>query len=98
LAAAEATRRRLMAVPDKVVPPKASRYSRKVLVHKCGVCGAVATETHHIVYQKDAGGNEPSNLVPLCESCHLDEHTGKISIQGYRATSRGVKLQVVRGP
>lgn len=94
LAAAEATRRGLMGVPDRLLPPKTSRYSKKVLVHRCGVCGEPATETHHIVYQKDAGDNRPSNLVPLCEACHAKEHAGEIRIQGYRATSRGVKLVV----
>jgi len=99
LATAEATRRKLMGVPDRVVSAKTSRYSRKVVVDRCGVCRAPATETHHIVYQKDckddAMVNHPSNLVPLCEACHLKEHAGHIKIKGFRATSRGVKLVTI---
>jgi DNA mismatch repair protein MutS len=93
---ADAVRRRLMGVPANVVDAKASRYSRKVLVHRCGVCGGQATETHHVVYQREAapGANRPSNLAPLCEACHLAEHAGRLRIHGYQATSQGRRLAV----
>ena len=41
--------------------------------YMCGnpVCRRVLTlELHHIAWVKDGGGNEPSNLLPLCANCH----------------------------
>jgi len=73
---------------------------------KCGVCGNPATETHHIRYQesKDSCGfvapgiqvHRASNLVPLCEACHSDEHHGTLCISGYVQTSDGIRLRWTR--
>jgi DNA mismatch repair protein MutS len=63
-------------------------------------------ETHHIHHQKDCDENgfiknegmehihknSKSNLVPLCEQCHLDVHHDKLDIKGYKQTSNGRKL------
>jgi 5-methylcytosine-specific restriction enzyme A len=35
----------------------------------CG-CGAPATEVDHIVAKSKGGGNEWSNLQPMCKPCH----------------------------
>lgn len=78
---------------------RVSRYNALVDMDRCGICGSRASETHHIRYQKDADSkgwvdngvhkNRASNLVPLCEKCHGDEHAGRIRIQGYRTTLDG---------
>ena len=36
--------------------------------------------------------NEEYNLVPLCQKCHDDEHSGTLKIKGYIDTSNGKKL------
>lgn len=108
LGLADRIRRRLQQVPDAVVAPTASRYNGSVYVDRCGVCGAPASETHHIRYQKDADTDgfvapglhkdAAGNLVPLCESCHTREHRGKIHIRGYVETSMGRVLAVEEAP
>src|SRR5947209_2578255 len=45
--------------------------------YKCGnpACRNILTlELHHILWVKDDGGDEPSNLLALCGYCH-DQHT-----------------------
>lgn len=47
--------------------------------YKCAnpTCRHILTlELHHIVWVKDGGGNDPSNLVALCPNCH-SLHTHK---------------------
>jgi ribosomal protein L24 len=66
------------------VSPTVSRYSSDVFVDMCGVCKiAKAKEVHHIKEQHmaDKNGfighlhkNHPSNLMPLCETCHDEIH------------------------
>lgn len=36
----------------------------------CAVCGAPATEVHHIVPVSQGGTNVRENLVALCHACH----------------------------
>lgn len=54
--------------------------------YKCTCCGAKATKkkevkfhVHHLESRK-TGGNSPSNLITLCESCHKLYHVGKLEI------------------
>jgi DNA mismatch repair protein MutS len=107
LAVAQRVRRHIQGIEEFLVDPKrASRYNGGVYMDRCGVCReARATETHHIRYQCDAVGgfvgngvgvHRGSNLVPLCESCHLAEHRGEIKIKGYRWSSEGKQLEVER--
>jgi DNA mismatch repair ATPase MutS len=87
-------------------PKKVSRYNAKLVVDHCAVCGDRATQTHHIRPQKDfAPGssrdkNQLSNLAPLCDRCHDRVHHGhpRLRIDGYRRTSRGVKLVFTTEP
>ena len=59
-----------------------SRYNSRVVVSRCEACGSRATETHHILPRRDAvdgkhrhtSENHVSNLIPLCEACHLRAH------------------------
>jgi HNH endonuclease len=49
--------------------------------YKCAnpTCRHILTlELHHIVWVKDGGGNDPSNLVALCPNCHSLHTTGHI--------------------
>ena len=49
--------------------------------NKCAnpVCRHVITlEIHHIVWVRDGGGNEPSNLLALCPNCHALHTAGHI--------------------
>lgn len=100
-------RRHIQSIPQDVVRKSPSRYNKAVIVDTCKVCGEQASETHHIRYQctaKDgvvAPGvhmNRTSNLVPLCESCHLKEHQGLLKINGYVQTSHGVQLSIENAP
>jgi DNA mismatch repair protein MutS len=79
----------------------ASRYNSKVKLQECQVCGQQATETHHILQQKDAQKNgyighihkdDAHNLVNLCEACHQEVHHGSLHINGYMTTTDGVRL------
>lgn len=54
--------------------------------YKCIYCGAKSTEKngvklhiHHLESRK-IGGNAPSNLITLCESCHKLHHAGKLKL------------------
>lgn len=72
-----------------------SRYNARVVVDCCGVCGAPAEETHHIVPQAIAEArvkNRRHNLVSLCRRCHDATHAGNMDIEGYKMTSDGIEL------
>lgn len=54
--------------------------------YKCACCGAkdakkkeVKFHVHHLESRK-TGGNAPSNLITLCESCHKLYHIGKLEL------------------
>lgn len=90
----DATAARAELTGEKV---RKSRYSSKVQVSKCEGCGARATETHHIKPRCEAVAgkhgyapeNHPSNLIALCEACHLKAHAEGLTrvktLQGYKA-------------
>jgi len=40
----------------------------------CSVCGATATERHHIIPLKNGGINTEKNIIPICKSCHSLVH------------------------
>lgn len=39
-------------------------------------------EVHHIVFRKNGGSDEASNLITLCKTHHDDLHDGKITLKG----------------
>ena len=59
--------------------------------YKCACCGAKATKKKEVKFHVDSlnvhhlesrktGGNSPSNLITLCESCHKLYHAGKLEL------------------
>jgi DNA mismatch repair protein MutS len=103
LTSALAIRKRMF---DADGAPRLSRYNAAVVVGRCAVCGSTdSLETHHIVPQAaaDADGaiargvhkNTASNLVPLCDTCHREHHSGMLEIKGWVETSTGRRLDVV---
>jgi 5-methylcytosine-specific restriction protein A len=66
------------------------RYRKQVRMrdkHQCQECGEDENlEVHHIKPLYRGGIDDPSNMITLCEQCHLDKHnrygpTGNKSIQ-----------------
>lgn len=98
---AEVIRKEVQGLDTMIMSKKKSRYNSKVIMDKCVLCGDKAVDTHHIKYQAfaDAAGflenhhkNAQHNLVPLCKDCHMQEHNGKLNIEGYMQTSEGIML------
>lgn len=58
--------------------------------HKCQHCKGKSKDkilnVHHIESRK-IGGNSPSNLITLCETCHKEYHKGNIKLKVKRGTS-----------
>lgn len=55
--------------------------------YKCGnpTCRNIITlEIHHIQYVSEGGGDEPSNLLPLCPYCHTMHHQAHIPVAAIR--------------
>lgn len=59
--------------------------------YKCACCGAKATKKKEVKFHVDSlnvhhlesrktGGNSPSNLITLCETCHKLYHAGKLEL------------------
>ena len=58
--------------------------------HKCQYCKGKSKDSilnvHHIESRK-TGGDSPSNLITLCETCHKEYHKGNIKLKVKRGTS-----------
>lgn len=58
--------------------------------HKCQNCKGKSKDkilnVHHIESRK-TGGNSPSNLITLCETCHKEFHKGKFDLKVKRSKS-----------
>src|SRR5687768_8506061 len=56
----------------------------EVLREACYMCGnprcrhILTLELHHMVWVKDGGGNDPTNLIALCPNCHSLHTQGHI--------------------
>jgi DNA mismatch repair ATPase MutS len=88
-----------------------SRYNSALVIKCCTICGyAPEKETdlpldvHHIEMQADADQNgfinnmhknNSANLVVLCKACHQNTHKGKITINGWKTSLKGNKLDYV---
>ena len=80
---------------------KRSKYNKELYLVKCSICGDDVDDTHHIAQQKDA--NETGhvghfhkdhryNLIPLCKKHHDMVHDGRLRINGFVMTDKGLEL------
>ena len=80
---------------------KRSKYNKELFVAGCAICGKAVDDVHHISPQKDANENDyidhfkkdhKYNLIPLCKEHHKMVHSGKLLINGFITTSKGLEL------
>ena len=102
---ANAIRKRLSNDFDELellVKKKKSKYNKELYVTKCVICGAVAEDVHHISQRSlaDKAGfighfhkDNKHNLIPLCKEHHQEIHSGKLHVNGFIMTSKGLELQ-----
>jgi len=78
-----------------------SRYNRDLYLSRCALCDSIVEDVHHIKPQKLANDtgyidhyhkNHKFNLIPLCKKHHDLVHKGKILINGFVMTDKGIKL------
>lgn len=55
---------------------------------RCVLCGAIASDVHHIVFRSQMGTNAEDNLVCLCRECHAMAH-------GVKAKEVRIELQKI---
>lgn len=58
--------------------------------HKCQYCKGKSKDSIlnvHRIESRKTGGNSPSNLITLCETCHKEYHKGNIKLKVKRGTS-----------
>jgi DNA mismatch repair protein MutS len=96
-------RHEVLGHPAVLCKEKKSQYNAATYIDICKICGSNAVEVHHINQQMyaDAAGyighihkNHRTNLIAICEKCHDAIHAGKVTIDGYRQTTRGARLLV----
>ncbi|RXK11967.1 DNA mismatch repair protein [Halarcobacter mediterraneus] len=104
LSVANDIRKRLTDDYDKVerlTQKKTSKYNKDVFASSCVICGRACDDVHHIKEQARANKdgfighinqNHKYNLIPLCKLHHKMVHEGKININGFVATSKGLEL------
>ena len=102
---ANAIRKRLSNDFDELellVKKKTSKYNKELYVTKCIICGAMAEDVHHISQRSlaDEAGfighfhkDNKHNLIPLCKEHHKLIHDGKLQVNGFVMTSKGLELK-----
>ncbi|MDF1878962.1 DNA mismatch repair protein [Sulfurimonas sp. SAG-AH-194-C20] len=87
---------------ELLVKKKKSKYNKELYVTKCVICGAMAEDVHHISQRSlaDSAGfighfhkDNKHNLIPLCKEHHNQIHEGKLQVNGFVMTSKGLELQ-----
>jgi len=87
---------------ELLVKKKKSKYNKELYVTKCVICGAMAEDVHHISQRSlaDSAGfighfhkDNKHNLIPLCKEHHKQIHDGKLQVNGFVMTSKGLELQ-----
>ncbi len=87
---------------ELLVKKKTSKYNKNLYVTKCIICGDTAEDVHHIAQQSQANEagfighfhqDNKHNLVPLCKEHHNKIHEGKIKVDGFVMTSKGLELK-----
>ena len=51
---------------------KIKKKVREKANFRCCRCQKISIEVHHIIPQKDGGGDDFDNAAPLCANCHAD--------------------------
>ncbi|RXJ99088.1 DNA mismatch repair protein [Arcobacter sp. CECT 8986] len=86
---------------ERLTQRKTSKYNKDVFASTCIICGKPCDDIHHIKEQAKAdeegfighmNANHKYNLVPLCKNHHKLVHEGKININGFVTTSKGLEL------
>ncbi|MCV6606717.1 MAG: DNA mismatch repair protein [Campylobacterales bacterium] len=86
---------------ELLVKKKKSKYNKDLYIAKCAICERPALDTHHIVEQQemDEKGfkghifkNHRYNLIPLCKEHHNSIHSGKLNVNGFVMTDKGLEL------
>ena len=86
---------------ERLTKRKTSKYNKDLIVSTCGICARPVDDVHHIKEQARANkegfighmnANHKYNLIPLCKEHHLMVHDGRININGFVATSKGLEL------
>ncbi len=86
---------------ERLSQKKTSGYNKDLYVTACAICGAKGDDVHHIKEQHKAdkdgfighvNQNHKFNLIPLCKKHHKMVHEGKININGFVTTSKGLEL------
>ncbi len=86
---------------ERLVQKKTSKYNKELYMSTCAICGKPVDEVHHIQEQQKANErgfighinkNHKFNLIPLCAKHHKLVHDGRITINGFVTTSKGLEL------
>jgi DNA mismatch repair protein MutS len=86
---------------ERLAQRKSSKYNKDLIVSTCVICGKNVDDVHHIKEQARANkegyighinANHKYNLIPLCKEHHKMVHDGKINVNGFVATSKGLEL------
>ncbi len=86
---------------ERLTQRKSSKYNKNLIVATCVICAKPVDDVHHIKEQKRAdergfighiNQNHKYNLIPLCKEHHKMVHDGKINVNGFVATSKGLEL------
>lgn len=86
---------------ELLIKRKKSKYNKELYLTKCVLCNNLAEDVHHIKEKSTANNsgfighfhkNHKHNLLPLCKKHHRDIHNGKIKVEGFKMTSKGLEL------
>lgn len=86
---------------ERLTKKKTSTYNKDLYIASCAICGAPVDDVHHIKEQNQSDDkgfighinqNHKFNLIPLCKKHHKLVHEGKININGFVTTSKGLEL------
>jgi len=86
---------------ERLTKKKTSTYNKDLYIASCAICGAAVDDVHHIKEQNKAdkdgfighiNQNHKFNLIPLCKKHHKLVHEGKININGFVTTTKGLEL------
>ena len=90
-----------------ILSMKVSKYNKDKLRSICEICDEkLATEIHHLQYQKDANENHyidnsfhknhSANLASICESCHQRVHAMNLKFMKRKTMDGGYELLLIK--